>query len=327
MPKSPLPQAETHETFDIDFLLLPGFSFMSFANAVEPLRMANKVLGREYFRYRLLSINGADVTASNATRISVTLSIDVVTRPDLLIICSSDGVEKTNLPSIVRQAVRRLAHSGVKIAGICTGAFVLGRLGLLEGRNCTIHWEYSDFFRETFPTVDLTDCLYVDDGQILTCAGGTAAFDMILHLVDDLFGATVRMKVFEIAVHGDLRAASQNQRSAASAVSGMQCRPLAQCITLMQSHLEEPLDSERLSAMVGLSRRQIERLFCQNLKATPMAYYRQIRLDAARRLLMQSDISVSEAGYATGFISPSHFSRAYREQFGENPTNHRCSLI
>lgn len=317
---------ESLGTYEIDVLLLPGFSFISFASAVEPLRMANKVLGHDHFRYRLLSIDGADVVGSNGAQLRVTSSIEAESRPDMLIICSSDGIEKVDLPANTRQSIRRMAHTGVKIAGICTGAFVLARLGLLSGRKCTIHWEYAEIFRESFPSADLKDHLFEEDGRILTCAGGSAAFDMILHIIDRQCGTGVRMKVVEIAIQGDVRAASQDQRVGALSRVTLRSEALAKCVSLMQENLEDPLDIDDLCSEVGLSRRQIERLFDKYMRIAPMAYYRQIRLNLARRLIEHSKVPVNEVAIATGFVSASHFSRVYRQQFGANPGSHRVCL-
>ena len=314
------------DRYDIGFLLLPGFSFISFANAVEPLRMANKVLRRDFFRYRFHSVDGADVTGSNGARLRVESPIGADPKPDLLIICSSDGIEKFDMPTAMRQVLRRMARMGVRMAGVCTGAYVLGELGLLDGRRCTIHWEYSEIFRESVPKAELRSSLFEEDRQFVTSAVGTASFDMMMHLMEPLCGATVKLKVAEIAIQGDLRSANQDQRSGVTSRLRMRSKALARCVELMDGNLDEPLSLDEIAGEVGLSRRQVERLFGKILGIAPMAYYRQKRLDLARRLLESSDVPVVDIAIATGFVSASHFSRAYRGQFGVNPAHHRFGL-
>lgn len=312
--------------YKISLLMLPGFSLMSFSAAVEPLRMANKAMRRDYFTYRCFSMDGCDVHASNGLSIRVDERIENAGKTDLLIIFSSDGVESIDLPAGTRQTVRRMYYDGVDIAGVCTSAFVLARLGLLRDRKCTIHWEYSNLFRECFPDNELTNCIFQKDRRILTCAGGDAAFDMMMSLVEEQCGSQVAGSVLDIALHNRQRPQTDHQRSDLRYRIGVRNEALIKCVSLMESHIEQPISMSELSARIDMSRRNLERLFKTYLKTSPVAYYRRIRLESARRLIETSDMPICEIALANGFESASNFSKCYRDEYGRSPIEDRNGI-
>src|SRR5690606_19655616 len=183
---------------------------------------------------------------------------------------------------------------GVAIAGLCTGAHILAAAGLLTGRRCAIHWENLPGFAETFPQIDVRSELYEIDDNIWTCAGGTASLDMMLRLIGEDFGSELVERICEQVMTGRVRAQSDRQRLPMRARLGVQNGKLLRVIELMERSLSEPESLAVIAARAGLSHRQVERLFRQEMGRSPARYYLELRLDRARQLLRQSSLPVVE---------------------------------
>ena len=313
----------------IVFFLVPDFTMIAFATALEPLRAANRMLGHAGYSWRLASIDGQPVRASNGVECAVDTSLEEERRrmagserPSMVIVCSGLGVERYQQRSVF--AFLREAHNrGVAIGGLCTAAHVLAQAGLLAGRRCAIHWENLPGFAEAFPRVNVYADLFEVDGDIYTCAGGTAALDMMLKLIGDDFGDNIVNRVCEQVLTDRVRSPSDRQRLPLRARLGVQNSKVLTIIELMEANLSEPLSLVEIADHVGLSRRQIERLFSQEMGRSPARYYLEIRLDRARHLLMQSSLPVVEVAVACGFVSASHFSKCYRELYARSPQQER----
>lgn len=313
----------------IVFFLVPDFTMIAFATALEPLRSANRMLGHEGYRWRLASIDGQPVRASNGVECAVDTSLEAERRklngperPSLVIVCSGLNIESYQQRSVF--AFLREAHNrGIAIGGLCTGAYVLAQAGLLSGRRCAIHWENLPGFTEAFPKVNVYADLFEVDGDIYTCAGGTAALDMMLKLIGDDFGDNIVNHVCEQVLTDRVRSPNDRQRLPLRARLGVQNSKVLTIIELMEANLAEPLSLVEIADHVGLSRRQIERLFSQEMGRSPARYYLEIRLDRARHLLMQSSLPVVEVAVACGFVSASHFSKCYRELYARSPQQER----
>ena len=219
--------------------------------------------------------------------------------------------------------LRRLDRKGTNIGALCTGSHVLARAGLLEGYRCTIHWENITGFIEEFPGIEITNELFEIDRNRFTCSGGTAALDMMLNLIGRQHGHELAAAVSEQFIHERIRDQHDHQRMALTARLGVRHPKLIQVIKLMEQHLEEPLDRAALAAKVRLSTRQLERLFGKYLRRSPARYYLELRLNRARLLLLQTNMSVIDVALACGFVSASHFSKCYRDFFGKTPRKER----
>jgi len=219
--------------------------------------------------------------------------------------------------------LRRRARHGNLIGGISGGPVVLARAGLLQGRRCTVHWEAAQELGEAYPDLTITDAPYEIDGGILTCAGGTAALDLMLHLIESEHGRALAGAVSDQFLHAQIRTERDHQRTALPARIGVDEPHLLAAIKLMESQLSEPLSVGEIATRVGLARRQLERLFRRYLLASPHEYYMNLRLMKARVLVDQSSLPLIDIAILTGFSSPSHFSKCYREHFGHQPTADR----
>jgi len=314
----------------IVFFLVPDFSMIAFTMAIEPLRLANRMLGYECYRWRLASYDGRPVRASNFVSVEVNTSLAEErrnlageNRPSMVFVCSGIDVEKYDNKSVLAW-LREEHNRGVAVGGLCTGAHILAMAGLLSGRRCAIHWENLPGFAEAFPKAEVYADLYEIDGTIHTCAGGTAALDMMLGLIGQDHDENLVNRICEMALTDRVRNPHDRQRLPLRARLGVQNAKVLSIIELMEAHLSEPLSLVEIAESAGLSRRQIERLFRQEMGRSPARYYLEIRLDRARHLLIQSTMPVVEVAVACGFVSASHFSKCYRELYNRSPQQERA---
>jgi len=310
------------------FYLVPNFSLIAFANAVEPLRLANRHLARRAYAWRVASRDGQGEMASNGVEVKAETSLaeersrSSNERPDYVFICTGINVERTDTRAL-KPWLRQLSADKVTIGGLCTAAWVLADTGLLDGRRCAIHWDAMPAFHEHFPEVEVHADLYEVSGNVWTCAGGTAALDMILSIVQADHGETVATRVCEQCLADRVRRSRDRQRLPMRAKLGLQNAKLMFVVELMEANVEEPLSLVELAGYVNLSRRQIERLFRQGVGMSPARYYLEIRLDRARHLLLQSTMPVVDIAVACGFVSASHFSKCFREVYWQSPAEMR----
>ncbi len=314
----------------IVFFMVPDFSMIAFSMAIEPLRLANRMLGYECYKWRLTSHDGEPVPASNQVLVSVNTSLvderrslSGENRPTMVFVCSGTNVERFQNKSVLAW-LREEHNRGVAVGGLCTGAHILAQAGLLSGRRCAIHWENLPGFAEAFPKANVYADLYEIDGLIHTCAGGTAALDMMLSLIGEDHDDTLVNRICEMALTDRVRNAHDRQRLPLRARLGVQNAKVLSIIELMEANLSEPLSLIEIADDAGLSRRQIERLFRQEMGRSPARYYLEIRLDRARHLLIQSPMPVVEVAVACGFVSASHFSKCYRELYSRSPQQERA---
>jgi len=307
----------------IGFLLVPQFSMMSFAAAIEPLRSANRISGSERFAWRLISADGAPVMASNGIPIGVHESLEQVRGLSMLVVCAGLEPSQYGRRHTVHQHLRRVARQGSRVGAISGGSFILAEAGLLDGRRCTVHWEYAHALRERYPALDVSTELYVVDREVFTCSGGTAALDMMLHFVGEASSPEIALAVAEQFMHPQIRRREDPQRSEMHARLGVDSPKLAAIVRRMEASIEQPLEVRQLAAEVGISARQVERLFREQMGLSPKSYYRRIRLEAARTLLRQTIHSILNVALQCGFSSTSHFCHAYKREFGIAPTDDR----
>ena len=323
------PTMATPERKHFVFFLAPNFSMIAFTMALEPLRLTNRYYGRDVYTWRLISGDGKAVAASNHVECSVDGSLEeersrihVDERADMILVCAGMGIE--NYSNKTLNAWLRASNGrNTSIAGLCTGAWIMAEAGLLDEKRCAIHWENLPGFAERFPEADVYADLFEVDGSIYTCAGGTAALDLMLHLIDEDHDSNVVNRVCEMCLTDRVRNPRDRQRLPLRARLGVQNSKLLTIIEMMETSLSEPLSLVDIAGQVGLSRRQIERLFHKNLGRSPARYYLELRLDRARHLLLQSNIAIVEVGIACGFVSASHISKCYRELYTRSPQQER----
>jgi AraC family transcriptional regulator, glycine betaine-responsive activator len=304
------------------FLTLPNYSLIAVTNAVEPLRMANRVVGQEVYEWSIVSLDGRPVLASNGLDLAPTVALEKLGKVEILFVCGGINVrDAVSAPLLT--ALRRLAERRVALGALCTGGYALARAGLLDNYRATIHWENLPALREEFPRVQLNDQVFSIDRERYTCSGGTAPLDLMLNLIQLKHGLRISQLVSEQFVLERVRSDQDRQYVPLRAQVGSAHRGMIQVAQLMEENIEKPLSLDRIARSTGLSRRQIERLFRRHLDCVPKKYYLEMRLRRARELLLQTAMPIMDVTTSCGFKSPPHFSRCYRNQFGHPPSAER----
>ncbi len=297
---------------------------LSFACAVDSLRIANRMMGEKVYSWTLVGEGGNSISCSNGTTFALDSDLPETSRDDTILICSGINVAEASTKKIISW-LRREARRGATIGGLCTAAHTLAVAGLLDGKRATIHWENQDSFGEEFEEVTLTKSVFVVDGNRMTTAGGTASIDLMLKIIADDHGEDLANAVADQLIYSSIRTDQDTQRLSVPTRIGVRHPKLSAVIQMMEQNIEEPISPAILAADVGMSTRQLERLFRRYLNRSPKRYYMELRLQKARNLLMQTDMSVINVALACGFASPSHFSKCYRAHYDTTPYRERGS--
>ena len=317
-----------HETCMAVFYLVDDFSMFAFTMAIEPLRLANLMLGYEYYTWRIISRTGDSIIASNGICIPAEHSLAEERRlilseyrPNLVFVISGKHFknEDKTLSAWLREAYRNSAY----VCGLYTGTLILAKTGLLNSKRCAIHWEHISSFRELHPDIDVSSNLYEFDDRIITCGGGNAVMDMMMTYLLKVHGKDLAGRICQLALSSRVRSSEERQRVS----TDIKNIKLINIIKLMEDNLCELLSHEEIAKKVNLSRRQIERLFQQYLNNSPASYYLGLRLERARNLLQDTALPVIDIAMACGFVSASHFSKRYRQHFDVTPLQDRAFQI
>jgi transcriptional regulator GlxA family with amidase domain len=319
---APLASLSLKATQEVAIVLLPRFTLLVPGCIVDALRLANRVAGRELYRWSIIGLEST-VLSSSHVALSADRTIDEVADlvPDAVIVCG--GLEGHRY--VDRRALswlRDLDIHGAITGAVSTGIWLLAEARLLDGRRCAVHWDDVPSFSVRFPLVDIQLDIFAQDGRRLTCSGGTAVIDMMLHLLKLQHGKALADDVAELLIHGRTRAGGDKQRRGEN-VEAPATRPLRRAIALMQDHFEPTLSIEALAERLGLSTRRLERLFGGAFGMPPKRYYDLIRLHRARKLLVETDLRVTEVALRCGYLSPTQFSARFRKRFGVSPRQQR----
>lgn len=313
------PAPKSGPTRGYAFILVPGFTLLAFASAVEPLRIANQLSQQPLYCWTVLSETGKAVVSSSGIPVGVDGKLDPLDKATRLFVCAGNPQMAAAAPAIVAATQRHHRFGGV-VGGICTGAVALAKAGLFEGRRFTLHWENQPGFVETFPTLAPTLNRFETDGRLLTCGGGAASTDMMLAIIADDHGSGFAAMVSEMCLRTVMPGVNAEQRSSTAALMSSRNPVLVATVTLMNRHIDDPLSMDDLAAAAGYSRRHLERLFREAVGQTPGDFYRGLRLDRGRNLLSTTDLTLMEVAVACGFSTVSHFSKSFRARFGTAPS-------
>ena len=303
--------------FRVGILPVPGFALMSYACTVEPLRAANLLSDSELYDIVHFSSDGP-VPSSGAAVIERTCCPGDVEGLDLLLVVAGGdpfAFEDAN----IFEWLRLLDTQGVRIGGVSGGSVILAAAGLMEGRRMTVHWEHAAALSETHPDCLIERRLYVIDRDRVTCGGGTAPLDLMHALISSQWGGGFARLVSDWFLHTDIRAPADPQRGTLAERLGSNSPHLVEAVSAMEDHIADPLSLSQLAMVAGVTPRHLNRLFSERLGRSTMAYYRAMRLDVAQRLIKDTPMSIAEVSEATGFATSSHFSGAYRRNFGVSP--------
>ncbi|MDN3524726.1 GlxA family transcriptional regulator [Halomonas sabkhae] len=312
-------------TRHVGMVVLPGFSMLAQACASEPLDIANRLAGRTLYRLSTFAVDERPVASgSGQTLLPQSAVGGSAASLDLLLVCAP-GPLAGSVPTHLLDWLQRLAAARVVLGGVGGGTEVLARTGVLDGYRATLPWPRFEAFARDYPRVRLSQQLFEIDRDRLTCGGGTAAMDMMMTLVGHHHGNELAERISEHFVLERIRMGDEPQQVPLRTRLGHAPQSLVDAVSLMESNIEEPLTTHELAEHLGISRRQLERLFKKYLQAVPSRYYLNLRLQKARRLLRDSDRPAGDIALQTGFSSAAHFSTAYRNHFGMTPREERLT--
>ncbi len=306
------------------FVLLENFTLLSFASALDCLRLANRRAGYEHYSWSLVGEGGDTISCSTNTTFKLDSDFGELRRDDTIVLCGGINIQQATSKKLLNW-LRREARKGPSIVGLCTASFTMAKAGLLDGKRATIHWENQDSFSEEFEDVELSKSVFTMDGNRMTTAGGTSSIDLFLQIIAGDLGEEVANWVADQQIYSSIRTDQDTQRLSVPTRIGVRHPKLSLVIQMMESNIEEPISPSLLAKEVGMSTRQLERLFRRYLNRSPKRYYMELRLQKARNLLMQTDMSVINVALACGFASPSHFSKCYRAHYETTPYRERGS--
>ena len=308
----------------IDVLVLDPFSLMCLAAVVEPLRAANRVAALPLYRWRLLSRDGSAQTTTSGLTIAVDGAFTSGEERDVLFVIGSFAARTIDRPLLA--ALRRAARMRMSIGGIEAGSWALARAGLLDGYSATTHWEDLDEFAAAFPKIDVRRDRFVMDRARWTAGGAAPALDMMLTMIRSQHGLPLALNVSSVFIYDQHLAASVPQPIVSLGRLSANDPALARAIAVMQARLEEPVPLSEVAAQSGVLLRTLQARFRAQLGQSPHAYYLDLRLSAAKRMLEQSTASVAEVATAHGFASASAFARAFRQRFAISPLAARAAM-
>lgn len=309
----------------IVFYLSPKFALLDFSSALEALRFANQMLGYEAYRWRIVSDAGGAVAASCGLPVVTDSSVMAERRqlldggrPRMVAIFADHGVE--TLSNKATDAwLRECSHHKVIISAFGTGSYILAKAGLLANKKCTIHWTKLPVFNESFMHIETSKGIFQTDGNIWTCAGGSASLDMMLYFIQQDFDEETVAGICQHSITERVRTHTERQRLPLSLRHGTTNEVVIKLVDCMENHVISPLSMDDLALRVGRSRRQVERLFRSELGRSPVRYYRELRLERAHLLITQSEMPILDVAVTCGFVSASHFSKCFREINGMSP--------
>lgn len=313
------------KTSHFTFFLLQDFSHLAFSCALEPLRIANLVAARPLYSWSLASNDGVSATCSNGSVTLVNAGFEPVKHADRLFLISGVNVQNHTTPEVMAYLRRERAY-GTPLGAICSGAYVLAKAGILDGVETAVHWAFHDLFAEEFPQVRLVRNVFVAKAKIITASGGTAAADLMLHLISTQHGHDLATEVADQMVYNAVREGTAAQRVSLQSRHGMRNLHLVRAIAAMESTIQDPTSPSIIAENLGISTRQLERIFGRYLNSTPKHYFMEMRLKRAQNLLVQTEKSITEIAMACGFRSSSHFSKVFRGHFGKSPLSQRTTL-
>ena len=312
------------QSIDIDILAFPETTMILLASVIEPLRAANRIAGEPLYRWRLLSPDGRPVQ----TTASIDIPVDGPFRPEKderpLFVVSSYNWQRNNTPAM-KMALSRTARHRQMIAGVESGTWLIAEASLLDNHRVTVHWEDVDDFSRRYPEIDVVKERYVIDRKRMTTGGALPTLDMMLEIIRRRQGYSMALEVSRAFLY-ERDGGGRDLMPARGGDVGISDARLSGALRLMEDTVDQPLALEKLARRTGISARHLQTLFQQSFGVTPHVHYLALRLNAARKKVIETRASFADIAAATGFNSASAFSRSYRGQFRESPSETRSRL-
>ena len=306
----------------IGFLLINGFTMLAFSNIIEPLRMANYVSEQLLYSWVVAGFDDNKTSSSNGIKLSHTAPLDYLLTCDLVFVCGghqTDYLESSKLITLIQ----RLAVRDIALGGLCTGALALAAAGLLEQQAASLHWENISVAQESYPGVIFNDQIFTIAPQLYSCSGGACALDMTLHIINKHHGHHIVSKIQDMFIITSIREPTYVQHMPKPKILSSSYTNVIDAIALMKTNLEEPLSVKDIARHLGLSSRQLQRIFNKNFSCSPQQYYVRLRLEHAKYILKHTTLPISQIVLASGFIDNSAFSSTFKKNYGMTPSHYR----
>lgn len=314
----------TTDLWNCLFVLVPRYNMMALTSLSDPLRVANFLSSGALYDQRFCSFDAEVVEASNGMKQLCEEPPEKLSSNSTIFVIASWGGERYKNPRLM--AWLRLQHRrGIQICGVELGAYILAQAGLLEGKIATTHWSYLHGFQEKFPNVNVVEQIYTQSGNLMTCAGGTAGFDLTLSFIQQFRGNELAGEVADQIMHHPLRAPETPQRVTHGRGVGLLPDGVRLAVQIIEANIEDPLRVSEIAELVGISQRQLERRFNTHFSCSIARFSQLMRLQHARVLLVSTDLSISEISTASGFNTQSHFNLVFKKCFGRNPGAYRTA--
>ncbi len=289
---------------------------------------ANKVIAGKRGYNVVLATSGPDMNvaeSSGCALVAHRLIHEIDDDVDTLLVAGGRGAMRGSSPEVL-DCLRFMASRVRRIGSVCTGAFLLAEIGVLDGRKATTHWEYAQKFASRYPKVKVdSDPIWIQDGNVYTSAGVTSGMDLSLRFVEEDFGSMAALDVAKRLVLYLRRPGGQAQFSVSLSQQRSVSSPLFELQAWMSENIMGDLSVETLASRVAMSPRNFARVFVREMGITPARYVERLRLESARQLLeISNSVSIKEVADRCGFRSAELMRRAFIRAFGVSPLSYRA---
>ena len=300
------------------FVLLDGFSHLSLVSALETLQTANLVAGSRLYDWKVCSLAGVAVRSSVGIALAVDSDIRDIEQPKDIVIVSGEGAFENDIGGL-KPWLARFGRGQTRITGLGTGSIIMARTGLLNGKSAAIHPWYRTGFTELYASVTLSRNTHLSKGLRCSSSSGISGIDLFLDLISLDHGAAFSNIVAESLCYAPIRLVQKSVDTGSPSSMSVLHPIVSKAIAAMENTIEYPVAPSALAKDIGISARQLERLFQRYIGTSPKRHYMRLRLREAYRLLIQSQLGITEVGLACGFASPSHFSKCFKAEFSISP--------
>lgn len=314
-----------NSVIQIGFLIFPGFPMACLTSMIEPLRAANEIAGKTAFGWTLISEDGGRVQASANVWFDPDMALADCDGLDQIFLLSGPSSKFAN-DQKSNGTLRKLARHGVTMGAVSGGVFPMARAGLLDGHTASVHWCYEAAFAAEFPNLKATQDVIMMDRRRSTASGAAAAFDLSLSLISQALSEDVATEVACWFQHPLVRGQGVTQRKptfAATSTNDMLPEHVRRAVEIFSTHIEDPVNIADVADEIGISVRQLERMFQKTTGNSPHGYYKTMRMQKARQLLLYSKDTMVQIAIAVGYSSSSSMSKSYVEVFGVLPKEDR----
>ena len=306
----------------VTFLIVPRFNMSAVITMIDTLRVANYLAPSPLYSWDVVSLDGSMILASNGMQQPAIEPPERNRRSELVFVVASWGSETYSKRETLSW-IRRQARAGARICAVELGCYLVARAGLAEGIEMATHWSWAPGFHEQFHDIVFKEQLFIHDAKIMSCAGALAGVDLMLKLIADAHGERVAGEIADQMLHHPVRPGNAPQRRTMGRGMDTLAPVVREAINLIESHLAEPLSVPEVAKSLGVSQRQLERQFRQNIGCTVVQFSLLLRLQHARVLLIATGLSIREIATASGFNTLSHFAYSFGKHFGRRPSDYR----